>query len=115
MYWRYSRGSTLARLIRDLMRILRQLLVVFDGDVEESIDYLEKIAERYKLWREDFGPSDFRRLLEQGGEVAPGKSGLRLTRKGERAIRRQMLHDVFAKMSRKGPGDHRLPEPGGAG
>ncbi|MHC4161809.1 MAG: vWA domain-containing protein [Planctomycetota bacterium] len=115
MYWRYSKGSTLAGLIRNLLRILRQLLVVFDGDVEPSLDYLSKIAERYRLWRDDFGPADFRKLLQQRGEVAPGKSGLELTRKGERAIRRQMLHDVFAKMSRKGPGDHRLPEPGGSG
>ncbi len=115
MYWRYSKGSTLAGLIRDLMRILRQLLVVFDGAVEQSLEYLDQIAERYRLWRDDFGPEDFRKLLERSGEVARGQGGLRLTRKGERAIRRQMLHDVFAKMSRKGPGDHRLPESGGSG
>ena len=38
MRWRYSRFSSLEGLIRELLRILRQLLVVFDGDVEESLD-----------------------------------------------------------------------------
>ena len=33
MYWRYAKASTLERLIRDLFRIFRQLLVAFDGDV----------------------------------------------------------------------------------
>ncbi|MHC4550059.1 MAG: vWA domain-containing protein [Planctomycetota bacterium] len=115
MYWRYAKASTLLGLIRNLLKIFRQLLVVFDGDVEEALTYLDRIAERYHLWRDDFGPEDFRRLLQQRGEAAEGRGGLELTRKGERAIRKQMLHEVFAKMSRRGPGDHRLPEPGGAG
>jgi len=115
MYWRYSKGSSLAALIASLLRIFRQLLVVFDGDVEQALEYLEQVAEKYRLWRDGFGPEDFRRLLQERGEVAPGRRGLTLTPKGERAIRRQMLREVFAKMTRKGPGDHRLPDTGGAG
>ncbi|MFI5402028.1 MAG: hypothetical protein ACHQ1G_03755, partial [Planctomycetota bacterium] len=106
MQWVFSKGSTLARLIQDLFRILRQLLVVFDGDVERALEQLDRIAERYRLWRDDFGPEDFRKLLEQSGEARPDEAGvLQLTRKGERALRKQMLHEVFAKMKRGGPGD----------
>jgi len=115
MYWRYAKGSTLAGLIRNLLRIFRQLLVVFDGDVEQALEYLDQIARRYRLWRDDFGPEEFRSLIERRGEVAQGSAGLQLTRKGERALRRQMLHEVFAKMVRGGPGDHHTPELGGAG
>ncbi|MHC4938119.1 MAG: vWA domain-containing protein [Planctomycetota bacterium] len=116
MYWRYARASTLTGLIRQLMSIFRQLLVIFDGDVEDALDYLEDIGNRYNLWRDEFGPSDFRDLIQQRGEARPGRAGkLELTRKGERAIRSQMLHDVFSKLTAKGPGDHRTPHPGGAG
>ena len=115
MHWRYGKGSDLADLIRSLLRIFRQLLVAFDGDVEDALTYLDEIACRYRLWRKDFGPEDFRRLLQERGEVTHAAAGLKLTRKGERAIRRQMLTEVFAKMTRKGPGDHRLPHSGGAG
>jgi uncharacterized protein with von Willebrand factor type A (vWA) domain len=116
MRWTFAKGSSLAQLIADLFRILRELLLVFDGDVEQALEHLERIGERYGLWRDDFGPEDFRRLLEKSGEARPDAAGaLRLTRKGERALRRQMLRDVFAKMARGGLGEHRLPTPGGAG
>jgi uncharacterized protein with von Willebrand factor type A (vWA) domain len=116
MRWTYAKGSTLARLVEQLFRLLRQLLVVLDGDVERALEELFRIAERYRLWRDDFGPEDFRKLLERSGEARPDASGtMQLTRKGERALRRQMLHEVFSKMKRGGPGDHRTPHPGGAG
>ena len=116
MYWRYGRPSSLPQLIQQLMSIFRQLLVIFDGNVEEALDYLEDIGERYKLWRDDFGPDDFRDLIQKKGEVRRGSAGqLELTRKGERALRKQMLHDIFAKLASRGVGDHRTPHAGGAG
>jgi uncharacterized protein with von Willebrand factor type A (vWA) domain len=115
VYWRYSHGSSLTELVRSLLRIFRQLLVIFDGEVEEALDALEDVGERYRLWRDDFGPDDFRKLIQERGEVAPGARGLQLTRKGERAIRKQMLNEVFSKLAQRGPGDHRTPHAGGAG
>ncbi len=116
MHFRYGKADTLEKLVEGLLRIFRQLLVVFDGDVDEALQYLEQIGDKYKLWRDDFGIDEFKRLIERQGEVARGKAGqLRLTRKGERALRRQALHEVFQKMSKRGPGDHRLPESGGRG
>ncbi len=115
MRWHFTHHRPLRELIRSLLGIFRQLLVVFDGDVEQSLTYLDEIGERYRLWRDDFGPADFRRLLEQRGQVAPGAAGLALTRKGERALRRQMLDEVFQKALARGPGDHRTPHAAGAG
>ena len=116
MYWRYGTASTLPGLLRQLLSIFRQLLVIFDGDVEQALEYLEEVGERYGLWRDDFGPDDFRKLIQQRGEARPGRAGqLKLTRKGERALRSQMLNDVFSKLAAKGAGDHRTLHSGGAG
>ncbi len=116
MYWRYGRPSSLPGLIKQLISLFRQLLVIFEGDVEESLDHIEDIGPRDGLWRDDFGPADFRELVQRKGEARRGASGkLELTRKGERALRKQMLHDVFAKLVAKGRGDHRTPHAGGAG
>ena len=43
MFWRYVKGSSLKALVDALLRIFRQLLVAFDGDVEQSLEYLEEI------------------------------------------------------------------------
>ncbi|MDH3592887.1 MAG: VWA domain-containing protein [Planctomycetota bacterium] len=116
MYWRYQHGSSLRDLIRNLLRIFRQLLVITDGDVGEALNHLDEIGERYRLWRDEFGPADFRRLIQRRGEVRREAAGsLTLTRKGERAIRRQMLEEVFSKMRTGGAGEHRLPHAGGPG
>ena len=56
MYWRYGRPSALPELIRQLLSLFRQLLVIFDGDVEQALDALDDVGKRYSLWREDFGP-----------------------------------------------------------
>lgn len=116
MFWRYAKASTLGRLLRQLLYIYRQLLFVLDGDADAALEQLEWIGERYQLWREDFGIDDFRRLLEMRGEVRRDVRGtLQLTRKGERALRRQALEDVFQRIAPRAAGDHRTPHAGGAG
>ncbi|MGH7162972.1 MAG: VWA domain-containing protein, partial [Planctomycetota bacterium] len=70
----------------------------------------------YGLWREGFGVEEFRKLLEGSREAARDAAGtMRLTPRGERALRRQMLQEVFSKLAGRGPGDHRVPQPGGSG
>jgi uncharacterized protein with von Willebrand factor type A (vWA) domain len=116
VHWRYARIDGREALARSLLSIFRRLLLVTDGDVEQALARLDQIAKRYKLWRDDFGPAEFRALLQRLGEVLAGARGaLSLTPRGERALRRQTLEDVFAKLERAGPGEHRLPESGGSG
>lgn len=70
MHWRYAHAaSSSEQAFRTLVRLFRQLLLIFDGDVELSLDHLEEIGTRYRLWREDLGIDDFRRWLEARGEV----------------------------------------------
>lgn len=116
MRWRYAKASTREQALRDLLRIFRQILVVLDGDVEASLDQLEWIGDRYRLWRDDLTIDDFRAMIQRLGEVQAGAAGrLSLTRKGERALRRQALYDVFQKVTALGPGEHRTPDVGGTG
>src|SRR5687768_5832264 len=116
MRWRYAQIDGREALARSLLAIFRRMLLVTDGDVAQALARLDQIAKRYKLWRADFGLAEFRALLQKLGEVvARGRGALALTPRGERALRRQTLEDVFAKLERAGPGEHRLPDAGGAG
>jgi Ca-activated chloride channel family protein len=115
MYLRYRHHTSLEELVRDLFRIFRQVLLVTDGNVEHALQLLEELGDRYGLWIEEFGIAEFRELLRRSGDAKEGGGGLRLTAKGERALRRQALCDVFQKLGPRGAGEHRLPIPGGAG
>lgn len=116
MEWRYRRIDGREALARHLLEILRRLLLVTDGDLEQALARLDAIAQRYGLWRDDFGPADLRRLLQRVGEARADAGGqLSLSPRGARSLRRQALEDVFSKLDRAGPGEHRLPEAGGAG
>ncbi len=115
MFWRYAKASSLEQLIRDLLDIYRQLLLYMDGDVEAALDQLEGIGDRYRLWRDDFGISEFRELLEKTGEVMRGAAGLEMSPRGEKALRKRALYDVFQKLAPKSAGEHRTPFAGGVG
>ena len=96
MHWRYAKASSLPQVIRDLLRIYRQLLVVLDGNVEQALELLEEIGDRYGLWRDEFGMEQFRELIQRRGEVAVrGDGTLKLSPRGERALRKQALYDIF--------------------
>ncbi|MDJ0521126.1 MAG: VWA domain-containing protein [Planctomycetota bacterium] len=116
MYWRYGKADSLDKLVRDLLRIYRQLLLIFDGDVETSLEQLDHVGQRYQLWREDFGIEEFKQLLERSGEARRDARGLmKMTRKGERALRRQALQDIFRGMDARALGEHRTTQTGGSG
>ena len=116
MRWRFRQASGRREVFEQLLDVFRQLLLVLDGDVEEALDQLAWVGERYDLFREGVTLDDVRRLLEQAGEIARGADGtLELTRRGERALRKSALDQVFRGMNVRGAGDHRTPAPGGAG
>ncbi len=117
MYWRYTQAARTAEdAFRNLLRLFRQLLLVLDGSVDLALEHLEEIGDRYHLWHAGFGIDEFREWLEQRGEIARGRGGaLRLTRRGERSLRRQALEDVFRGMALKQAGEHRTPHEGGQG
>jgi uncharacterized protein with von Willebrand factor type A (vWA) domain len=112
MFWRFTKASP-----KDaILRIWRRVLAALAGDVEEALEAMRLIGDRYGLWRPDFTFEDFRRLVLESGEAARDARGaLRLTPRGERALRRQMLQEVFPKLSRRARGDHHVRRGGGAG
>ncbi len=117
MRWRYAHAAeTPEATFQTLLRLFRQLLLVLDGDVEAALEHLEEIGNRYGLFHEEYGIDAFRRWLERRGEIAANREGaLRLTRRGERALRRQALADVFQGLTRREAGQHRLSAAGGKG
>ena len=117
MDFRYSsfdpRVAGLKALIRRLHEIFEWLLLQTNGDVEESLNWLERIGLRYGFFDERFTIDSFRKLLqdERTVQAAPG-GGLQLTRKGERGLRSSALESIFTNLRKDVGGDHRVAAEG---
>ena len=99
--------------LKALLNLYHQLLLQTNGDVDDAFDALEQIGERYGFFGKDFDLEKFKEWLKQNDavrEVEPGKHVL--TGRGERAIRRDSLQEIFGKMAKSAAGDHRMPKSG---
>ncbi|MGH7741824.1 MAG: vWA domain-containing protein [Candidatus Eiseniibacteriota bacterium] len=112
--WRGPRPEDV-QFIKQLMDIFRNLLLQTGGDVEEALRWMEHFGEQYGFFNEKFGLADFKKMLEQSGEVENAPQGLRVTPKGERRIRQDSLNEIFGALEAGGTGDHRTPQAGRGG
>ena len=111
-FTRYDpRRRAIEERYEQLKGIYQQLLLMADGDVEEALRWLERVATSHGLLDDAFGMDDFRRRLLQEGlvERKPGGSGLKMAPGGEIALRRDALERIFSSLQRGGDGDHRTP------
>jgi uncharacterized protein with von Willebrand factor type A (vWA) domain len=112
--WQGPRPDDL-EFIKQLMEIYRNLLLQTGGDVDEALRWMEHFGKEYGFFNEKFGIADFKKLLEQTGEVEKTPQGFKITPKGEKRIRQDSLNEIFTTLQAGGPGDHRTPVAGKGG
>ncbi|MFI2743206.1 VWA domain-containing protein [Zhouia sp. PK063] len=99
-----------------LLEIFKELITHTSGDFDEAIDWLKQLNTEYQLTTPDYTIDDFIEDLKKKGyireEIKPdgtGKgdgSGLEITAKTERAIRKHALDQIFGKLKRGTSGNH---------
>ncbi|MGH7725531.1 MAG: vWA domain-containing protein [Candidatus Eiseniibacteriota bacterium] len=99
--------------LKALLNLYHQLLLQMNGNVDRALEALEEIGEQYGFFNDKFSIDDFKKWLEQNEairEVEPGRHVL--TSRGERAIRRDSLMEIFGSLRKSATGDHRVPQAG---
>ncbi len=104
-----------AEFVRQLLEIYRNLLLQTGGDAEEALRWMEQFGREYGFFNERFGIEEFKKLLEESGEVRRTAQGFAMTPKGERRIRQDSLNEIFHSLEAGGAGDHRTPQAGKGG
>ena len=112
--WQGPRPEDL-QFLKQMMEIYRSLLLQTGGDVEEALKWMEHFGEQYGFFGEKFGIDDFKKMLEESGEVERTPQGFQVTPKGERRIRQDSLNEIFNALAAGGAGDHRTPQAGKGG
>lgn len=104
--------SSLADLLKRLKELYHDLLLQADGDPMKALEWLEMIAERYKLFPEGFTIEDLKAHLKEERLVEEVAGGLAMAPGGERALRQESLDRIFSGLGKDSAGDHRVSAPG---
>lgn len=104
-------------LLRDLaefknvLDLFNHLLLQSGGDVDEALEMLRYLGRQGYL-PDGFDVEKFAKRLEDEEYIEVSDDGARLTRKGERGIRKSALTYVFSALRKGESGDHRVPREG---
>ncbi|MBN8587478.1 MAG: VWA domain-containing protein [Rhodothermia bacterium] len=94
-----------------LRDIFEQLLLITAGDVEEALQWLTSLDQRYNLSNDRYGIGDLIAELKREGflEDDEKRGNLVLTRKAERELRQKSLEEVFNNLKQAKNGQHKTP------
>lgn len=120
MKFRYGDIALFPPDVQDRMKLLQQLfsqlLVMTDGDAEQALEILERLAERHGLFGDGMDMDDVRKGLLRERIITETPQGTRLTAKGERFVRTSTLDQIFRGLQfDPGAGEHRTPFTGRGG
>jgi uncharacterized protein with von Willebrand factor type A (vWA) domain len=91
-----------------LLKLFLELMTHTSGDFEESFKWLKEIDDEHGLTTPEYTLEDFRRDLEAkqyAKKDSEGKSSL--TDKSEQLIRQKALEQIFGKLKKSKPGNHK--------
>lgn len=98
----------------ELLDIFLKLINITSGDVAETLDWMNRLDRQYKLTDADYGMGDFIEDLKNKGYIQESEngSGLAITPKSERQIRKNSLEEIFGKLKKSQLGNHKTTLPG---
>ena len=93
----------------ELLKIFLQLLTITSGDVTEALNWMNQIDKKYNLTNNNYGIGDFIQDLKDKNYLEENEIDqvLNITLKGEQAIRKQSLEEIFGKLKKGFRGNHR--------
>ena len=98
--------------LRDLMSIFNYLLLRLNGNVKETLKVMRQLQKMGYIPPE-YNLDEFEKQLEDKEIITRQGSGPALTRKGERALRKDSFEYIFQKLKTSSDGSHETPYGGG--
>jgi uncharacterized protein with von Willebrand factor type A (vWA) domain len=98
-----------------LLEIFLELATHTSGDVEEAMNWMKELDKEYKLTDDSYTLEDFFEELKRRGYLRDKSTkgpGLALSGKAEQAIRERALEQLFGKLRKSSPGQHKTRHSG---
>jgi Ca-activated chloride channel homolog len=92
-----------------LLKIFMELMVITSGDVSETLEWMNNLDQQYNITNGDYGMGDFIQDLKDKGYITDEnpQGSFDVTAKTERSIRKSALEEIFGKLKKSGPGNHK--------
>lgn len=98
--------------LRSLMALFSYLLVRSSGDVDDALEWMQRLAEQYGLFDKNLSFDDLVAKLKEQGIIEDVKDKYVVTQKGVQRIRQDALRDIFTSLKKAPEGSHETPYSG---
>lgn len=115
MKFRYTKwtGKELSSLhFDDLLNMFNQLLLKLSGDIDEVLDWMQRMNDEYGIFQHGIDFDDFIDRLEKEGLIKRTADRFTLTSKGNQRIRKDSLKLIFNSLKPDFYGSHLIPNSG---
>lgn len=98
--------------LEKLFSLFSYILIQTNGDVEEAIEWLGQLDERYQFFDKDFSMEDFINKLKEKGYIDQNNGMYILKSKGEMRIRQDAFKEIFGNLKKSTEGLHDTAQSG---
>ena len=108
--WKPNESQTAEDRLQQLLDLFHQILLQTSGDVEETLEWMQYLAEQYNIFGPDMTMDMFIDKLKELGLVEEDENALlKPTNKAIQNIRRDALLEMFRSLRKSPNGSHDTP------
>ncbi|MFZ4797718.1 MAG: vWA domain-containing protein [Bacteroidia bacterium] len=109
LFSKYIPNNTKGSLFDQMLDLFLQMMQHTNGDVAETLDWMNEVDRKHHFTNNEYGMGNFIQDLKDKGYVNenPVNGDFKPTGKTNQTIRKKSLEEVFGKLKKSGPGNHK--------
>jgi len=109
LFSKYIPNNNKSSLFDQMLDLFLQMMQHTNGDVAETLDWMNQVDRQHHFTNNEYGMGNFIQDLKDKGYVNenPVNGDFSPTGKTNQTIRKKSLEEVFGKLKKSGPGNHK--------
>jgi Ca-activated chloride channel family protein len=109
LFSKYIPNNTKGSLFDQMLELFLQMMQHTNGDVAETLDWMNEVDRKHHFTNNEYGMGNFIQDLKDKGYVKENvvNGDFTPTGKTNQTIRKKSLEEVFGKLKKSGPGNHK--------
>ncbi len=109
LFSKYIPNNTKGTLYDQMLELFLQMMQHTNGDVAETLDWMNEVDRKHHFTNNEYGMGNFIQDLKDKGFIKENavNGDFTPTGKTNQTIRKKSLEEVFGKLKKSGPGNHK--------